>query len=193
MKTRLLSLRLSLTARLLLATTAALLLSASITRADVIYTYTGNDFTSVSGSYTTTDSITGYIDLSTALGATSGPLTLTPVSFSFSDGLQTISNTNATASVFYDFYTNASGVPISWALLVEIGGSDVESCKGNCSPSDFDASTNGMFIGSVNNDPGFWAETPLPAALPLLAGGLSFVGLLGWRGKRRVAAALAAA
>jgi hypothetical protein len=35
--------------------------------------------------------------------------------------------------------------------------------------------------------------TPLPAALPLFAGGLSAMGLLGWRRKRKNAAALAAA
>jgi PEP-CTERM motif len=33
------------------------------------------------------------------------------------------------------------------------------------------------------------AQTPLPAALPLFAGGLGVIGLLGWRRKRKVAAA----
>ena len=32
-------------------------------------------------------------------------------------------------------------------------------------------------------------ETPLPGALPMLAGGLGVLGLLGWRRKRKVAAA----
>jgi len=35
--------------------------------------------------------------------------------------------------------------------------------------------------------------TPLPAALPLFATGLGALGLLGWRRKRKSAAALAAA
>jgi hypothetical protein len=35
--------------------------------------------------------------------------------------------------------------------------------------------------------------TPLPAALPLFAGGLGVMGLFGWRRKRKVAASLAAA
>ncbi len=39
----------------------------------------------------------------------------------------------------------------------------------------------------------FTDPTPLPATLPLFAGGLSVMGLLGWRRKRKNAAALAAA
>ena len=35
------------------------------------------------------------------------------------------------------------------------------------------------------------AATPLPAALPLFAGGLGALGLLGWRGKRKAAALVA--
>jgi len=37
------------------------------------------------------------------------------------------------------------------------------------------------------------AATPLPAALPLFATGLGALGLLGWRRKRKNAAAIAAA
>jgi len=45
------------------------------------------------------------------------------------------------------------------------------------------------------SDPGIWTSsitpTPLPAALPLFAGGLSALGLLGWRRKRKIATAVA--
>jgi hypothetical protein len=40
--------------------------------------------------------------------------------------------------------------------------------------------------GSPGN--GVWAETPLPAALPLFATGLGALGLLGWRRKRKARA-----
>ena len=36
---------------------------------------------------------------------------------------------------------------------------------------------------------GFLAETPLPAALPLFASGLGALGLLGWRRRKKSAAA----
>ena len=51
---------------------------------------------------------------------------------------------------------------------------------------------------SVTNAPGMWnatytsPPTPLPAALPLFATGLGALGLLGWRRKRKNAAAIAA-
>ena len=48
--------------------------------------------------------------------------------------------------------------------------------------------TAGDFTGSAQI-----AATPLPAALPLFATGLGAIGLLGWRRKRKAAAAIAAA
>ena len=42
---------------------------------------------------------------------------------------------------------------------------------------------------TYNFDPSTPAETPLPAALPLFATGLGALGLLGWRRKRKAAAA----
>jgi hypothetical protein len=39
-------------------------------------------------------------------------------------------------------------------------------------------------MGGTPQDLGFAAATPLPAALPLFAGGLGALGLLGWRRKR---------
>jgi hypothetical protein len=48
--------------------------------------------------------------------------------------------------------------------------------------------------GAIDTPIAFSATlTPLPAALPLFATGLGAVGLLGWRRKRKAAAALAAA
>jgi hypothetical protein len=41
-----------------------------------------------------------------------------------------------------------------------------------------------LMIGAVVES----AATPLPAALPLFAGGLGAMGLLGWRRKRKAAA-----
>ena len=51
----------------------------------------------------------------------------------------------------------------------------------------------GFTFDSITFPPGGQGgETPLPAALPLFATGLGALGLLGWRRKRKAAAALAA-
>ena len=49
--------------------------------------------------------------------------------------------------------------------------------------------TDSVWFAQVQNV----SPTPLPAALPLLAGGLGALGLLGWRRKRKNTAAIAAA
>jgi len=79
--------------------------------ADTIYTYTGMPFTSALSPYTTSDYVSGWIDLAAPLSA-GRPLTgIVPVSFSFSDGLQTITASNALSGSVIDLATDSS--PIS--------------------------------------------------------------------------------
>ena len=99
-------------------------LSIAAARADVTYSYTGNDFTSATSPYTTSDSVTGSITLTSALADNISSFSFEPaasiVSFSFSDGQQTITNANATTGQFA-FETNSSGDIIGWELTVDIG------------------------------------------------------------------------
>jgi hypothetical protein len=63
------------------------------------------------------------------------------------------------------------------------GGPGATACSGHLCAVSWSATEQ-------SNPPGF---TPLPAALPLFASGLGALGLLGWRRKRKNAAAIAAA
>jgi hypothetical protein len=72
---------------------------------------------------------------------------------------------------------------VNWFAWAFGGSYNGPGCE-NCDTSPF----NPLFEGTA---PTGGAATPLPAALPLFAGGLGGLGLLGWRRKRK-AAALAA-
>ena len=129
---------------------ALMLLVALQANASVIYTYTGNNFTATSldgptapaATYTTADSVSGFVELAAPLAANLGLNTVvTPLSFSLSDGLNTLTNTNATFSSFW-FSTDASGNIVAWSGQASLW-----------------ASTNGggtvKSIGTTNNPGGF--------------------------------------
>ena len=74
-----------------------------------------------------------------------------------------------------------------------LDGADVnEACYSTtfCSVNYYDPNAPLNYIHPAT---GTLTPTPLPAALPLFATGLAVTGLLGWRKKRKAAAALAAA
>ena len=93
-----------------------------------------------------------------------------------------------------DFFSNAEGYFVSLRLVFSgnimtgavtllgggIGGPSFE-CHGWVCPSDAT-----RYIGTLRGDE--VTITPLPAALPLLAGGLGAMGLLGWQRRRKMAA-----
>jgi len=186
-------------------------MGAASAHADTIYTYTGTDFTTATGTYTKSDSVSGMIDLAAPLGDNL-TLQLVPasniVSFSFTDDVQTITKTSAN---FYaiDLGTNGTGIPNAWAIVLSanssasspIISSDSTCCSTYGSPvlsfTDIGYMSNTDY-GLTVSTAGTWAvtttptTTPLPATLPLFAGGLGAMGLLGWRRKRKNGAPLAA-
>jgi hypothetical protein len=75
----------------------------SAARADVVYEYSGSNFTSFYGGYTSDDSISGSLVFASALGDNLTLASVNPTSFSFSDGVQTISNTSKNFAVTPQF------------------------------------------------------------------------------------------
>ncbi|MGA3187807.1 MAG: PEP-CTERM sorting domain-containing protein [Bryobacteraceae bacterium] len=181
---------------------AAFILTVPLTAASV-YTYTGNDFTTATGPLLTTgDSVTGSFTLASPLGDNLDGVNIAPtaLSFSFTDGPDTITNTTpgvntCSCSPTIDIFTNGSGQIINWDISLTVGELGAE----NITTQDFDA---GLFAsgiqdsGSVNtnpegtdtasnsNDPGTWSagasntSVPEPGSMILAAAGLLTIGFV---------------
>jgi hypothetical protein len=172
--------------------------------ADVIYTYTGNDFTAVQNQnpppapqYTKTDSVSGSFTLPTALGGNLPNLPLTtinPTSFSFTDGVQTLTNNTPGLAASFELATNAAAIPSYWEILLSVATpfmtNVIESAhnspgqtidEGSQSTSGISGTVN---FGYVIEHPGPWSAASTSVAEPgsawLLAAGLAF---LFWRAR----------
>jgi hypothetical protein len=178
-----------------------------------VYTYRGNVFDTVidhtppAGTYTTRMSLTGSFDLASPLLPNLSLVDIAPMSFSFNDGRNTITNLNADLSQF-KVSTDATGNINAWAITLTTGDLSTLQTAGQ-QISEILTEHSGLDEGEIvectvagscsvdllvdvgrNLNPGTWAssETPLPAALPLFATGLGALGVIGWRRKKKAAA-----
>lgn len=177
--------------------------NTSMANASFVYTYTGNLFTTSvaspganAGVFAGKD-ISGEFTIGSALGANFNGFII-PTQFSFTGGPLTINNLDST-NYSFDVQTSNTGAIIGWTILASISSSFFNITVATSNSSDLTSSLGPTTFMSASNgfSPGTWSvsdppsNTPLPAALPLFAGGLGALGLLGWRRKRK-AAALAA-
>jgi hypothetical protein len=150
-----------------------------------IYTYTGNDFTSVFNAanellygivpYTTSDKIAGSIAFSAPLGDNySGDPSANILSLNFTDGVgpQNVVGPGPGSSVLDStFATDSSGNIVSWNFGVvdflsggtETKGIQTENEPGNVVDSgNIDQASGIVGEGSVSASPGVWVETIVP-------------------------------
>ncbi len=177
------------------------LFSSGSARASVVYEYLGDHFETASGTFSTTDRITGFVEFATA--PTSGEIDKSDVSaFSFTAGLLTIDSTNDQASGFSFNFDTAFDI-VNWGVVV-IGMSGtanrplIRSCVvpfvsiivnglNFCPTGSFFEEAIGidssMGRGANTGLAGEWtlAPVPVPAALPLFLSALAGLGLMGWR------------
>ena len=187
---------------------AVICLLACNANASVIYTYTGKNFNSFTGStFDDSMNVTGYIELAELLAPNLVDVNVTPLSYSFTDGVSTIEKDDGIGgSDTFRFYTNAGGTISMWnvGLLnatpnpAQLG--DTASLIGTRHEQTFFASetldfgqlatciklrsNNSCEVNSVDRGkrydaPGVWAVSavPIPPALWLFGSGL--LGLIG--------------
>ena len=158
--------------------------------ADVVYSYKGNNFTTVGGAYTTTNSLSGSFDLASPLSDNLFEQDIFPTSFSFSDGVQTITESGPTAatSYYFIFSTNATGAITHWAIDMVASNNvdEITSYSLGTIIFDYGGST---FISDdsfgMSLDPGTWTAAtavPEPSSIYLLGFGLLGLAFM-WRRK----------
>lgn len=94
----------------------------------IILDYTGNSFTLVQTSgptapsdpYTTSDSVSGWIELAAVLDPNLSGNAVSPLSFSFSDGVNTFTESSPLTGSSFQFWTDAGGQLSGWDLNMSI-------------------------------------------------------------------------
>ena len=170
--------------------------------ASVVYTYTGNPFTSASGLISTTDGVTGSFTLPTAIGDDfNGEIHPSQYSFTAGDGV-IFDQSTPNGGIQLNIETDGLGYIIAWYVGVYVtNAADVQTCeKGSSFTACFttyddvnlDTPTYPYSFGVNDNSPGTWsdtathsAEAPEPSSLGILTIGLLALGILA---RKRVAA-----
>ncbi len=167
---------------------------------NLVFTYMGFEaaYTNVSeASFTYNSATPMFINQSTSVGASSGPVTVNltnpgyiPFLFAsqaYSPNAVATNHGTVDSKVELGFVIDPNNSSIAYAFFEDIGAgcpaSSTSSCAGD---QDFDDMVVKI---QILNSTGL--TSPLPGALPLFASGLGALGLLGWRRKRKGAADIA--
>ena len=140
-----------------------------------IYTYTGNDFTSASGPYTTSDNITANLVLSAPLGANyEGSPNATLLNFGINDGVyQDLPSLPNMYVADFTFGTDSSGDIVSWDFamigfheyqnpILSVTMITINQPGDVMDSTSIDTPNGNIGAGSVSANPGVWVETIVP-------------------------------
>jgi hypothetical protein len=133
-------------------------------RADVIYAYTGNNFTSAQAPYTTSDSVTATMILLSPLlpNESNTDQGSNVAELIVSDGVQTLDSLNGLQGNFEAvFSTDSSANITNWIVVIDNNQQDVIQTQDDPFSGTFDKGTNVVngvtAIGSNSASPGVWS------------------------------------
>ena len=165
-------------------------LTAASVQADTMYKYTGNPFTFVSGPYTTSDFVSVMLSLASPLAANMPLTQVTPTLFSFSDGVQTITNISANEFLFL-FATGPTGNITQWSADgVLPSGGFIKTTNNGRTVTDKAQTINPTGTALNIGSPGRWVLAAAPdvgSSLTLLSLSLTALGVAARRFKRAAA------
>jgi len=104
-------------------------------RADVTYTYTGDDLGPDNpfsfSPYVSGDKVTGYFTVATPFGDSQSLTDVTALvtGFSFSDGLQTFNSSSTLTTEVFQVQTDLAGAIDAWGVILANGGDQILTCK----------------------------------------------------------------
>jgi hypothetical protein len=172
---------------------------APLAQADIMYSYTGNPFTSVTGGvYSTTDSISGFFTLASALGSNFSFQSITPKTFSFTDQHQILTDTTPSLLTAFEVSTDAAGNIDQWAINISTNDgllplTEFLTQNSGINPADAAVTTDALGnIISLGNNPagvGVWTTTSIAAVPEPDTAGLLLLGVLvtGFMARNQVA------
>lgn len=174
----------------LLAAVVVFVLPISSALADTVYTYTGNTFTlglfdGPEPPFTTSDFVSGWFSVAAPLGANRSFDYVSLLAYSFSDGVDTMTNNDPTAYFDFRVATDSTGAIDLWIIDLETPDIFVGSYNNiSLYPIDDFGVAPGENVGANRDDPGTWtsattpsAVTPEPSSLFLMGSGV--LGLVG--------------
>lgn len=153
------------------------------------YTYTGQDFQTASSPYTLTDFVSGFFTLGSPLGDNLSLQTIAPVTYSFTDGVQTFSSATPPPDVTFKVATDGSGNIDGWQITLQSGVNIVSTTT---TPNAEDLGTSGGGVADNLFAQGTWqassgggggSTVPEPSYPVVIGIGLTAIALL----KRRFA------
>ena len=180
--------------KILLALTGVAALSlaypTSVQAVPTTYRYTGNPFTFVIGIfdlYTTSDFVSGMMRLASPLPPNMPLTTISPIAFTFFDGVQTITNLTPNVTSIFQFVTGPAGTITGWFVSVELATGFIRTTT-FLVPGIHDQGANETGFGVNFDSPGTWttvgAVADTGSTLSLMTLTLMALGLVAQRFQR---------